>query len=134
MLSKVQSQNKIINNYTYTDNNPASGKNYYRVIEQDANGKSFSTLTKMLEINCLGNNVIKLYPNPANSAIFLRSTLGIKQIQIVNNTGQTIINKSNVQVANGLSKLDVKQLSGGIYICKVFLEDGTVQNIKFIKN
>jgi len=65
---------------------------------------------------------------------FLRSTLGIKQIQIVNNTGQTIINKSNVQVANGLSKLDVKQLSGGIYICKVLLEDGTVQNIKFIKN
>jgi len=45
-LSKVQSQNKTINNYTYTDNNPASGKNYYRVIEQDANGKSFSTLTK----------------------------------------------------------------------------------------
>lgn len=65
-IRKIDSKGNVIstNDYTYTDENPILGENYYRLNQTDFNG-NFS-YSKVINANCRNDdNVISLYPNPS---------------------------------------------------------------------
>ena len=130
----IQPKGQALNSYSYIDNGAASGKNYYRVKETDADGRITYTQARMIELSCSGKNKIKLYPNPAHSEIYMHSAVAISRVEVVNNAGQVLIKVNNPEYQSGVSKLNVNKLLAGVYVCKITLADGTVENIKFIKN
>ena len=107
--------------YSYTDLNPLSGVNYYRLKQVDVDG--VFTYSNIAEIS-LGNNThtanMSVYPNPVNHAGVLNISLSSDNINIVtitNSVGQTVYN-------NTISEGQHQQISGldlpaGVYILTV---------------
>ncbi len=56
---------------------------------------------------------ISIYPNPATDVIFVDAIETVIELQMLNNRGQIIINRS---VGNKKFSLDVSQLTSGIYL------------------
>ncbi len=66
-----------------------------------------------------------LYPNPATEVLNIQAT-DVKNIEIANLLGQTILT-TNVQ------KIDVANLTNGVYFVRVNFNNGTVSTQKFVK-
>ncbi|WP_026450342.1 T9SS type A sorting domain-containing protein [Aequorivita capsosiphonis] len=71
-----------------------------------------------------------LYPNPTSDFVNIKASMATKNIQVYNIAGTLLINKilGNVQ-----ESIDVSALATGLYIAKVTMENGTSQQVKFIK-
>jgi Secretion system C-terminal sorting domain len=71
-------------------------------------------------------NEIKIYPNPSNSKVFIESQKDIvKKIKLYSLLGENIQTHSN-----NLKSIDVSDLASGIYLLRIFTEQGsTVKKI-----
>jgi hypothetical protein len=79
-----------------------------------------------------GNILIRLFPNPATDDIYVESDRIIKQVSIFNTAG--LIQKT-VKFSNRFTyHLDISDLTEGLYLVKVTLEDNTVKTMRFIVN
>ena len=79
--------------------------------------------TGLLEIKTSFN--LTIYPNPANNELNISATNKIAKVEVYNLTGQ-------LQSSSNKNKVDVSDLSSGIYFVKAYSEDG-VATQKFIK-
>lgn len=116
-----------LNNYSFTDESPASGTNYYRLNQKDADGNS--SYSKVVSVSIASANAVKLYPTMAASKINLtvpdRSLLQTRFI---------IFDGNGKRVSEGIIKsteqtIDVSNLNKGIYFLKV--QNGSA--LKFLK-
>lgn len=71
-----------------------------------------------------------IYPNPANNIITISSRTMIKNLEILNSLGITLM-KPSLQSSNLL--VDITELNPGIYYCLIIYLDGTRNIEKFIK-
>lgn len=71
-------------------------------------------------------NIISFFPNPAQDNITINSEKAIKEIELFNSLGQSVL-KSNETILN------IKSLSKGIYISKILFIDDTSSVSKLIK-
>tara|TARA_R110002124_G_scaffold5301_1_gene33021 strand:+ start:32856 stop:35453 length:2598 start_codon:yes stop_codon:yes gene_type:complete len=76
------------------------------------------------------SNRILLYPNPANTFLYLDSSATVKSYEIFDLLGQKIL--SNPNVSNGTA-IDISELNVGNYFIKILTNRGTAFE-KFIKN
>ena len=103
-----------VQDYDYTDEKPASGKNYYRLKQIDYDGRFVYSSIVMEEI-ALGS--LKIYPNPVNGESvnlqFPTTDYDEAIIEIYDNLGrltmQSVLNYGEKQV-------DISDLSSGFYI------------------
>ncbi len=73
---------------------------------------------------------IKIYPNPVNDRLIIKSEDKISKIEVIDITGRNIKNSENV---NRKTEIDVSELKSGIYFLKIDTEKG--QNVlSFIKD
>jgi hypothetical protein len=101
--------------YTYTDNAPLKGANFYRLKQVDPDGK-FS-YSKIISID-FAPSQIKLYPNPVKNMLTVHGLdpSGITTLSIVDASDK------QVQQSNTLSEsytFNLQKLSSGIYYLKV---------------
>lgn len=116
-----------ITNYTYIDENPLEGDNYYKLKQTDYDGKNancgvaavkFEATMQEFEIN-------RIYPNPITSNSFkldLNSNInGIVKLVMVNSSGSIIFQKSlEVSSGNNIINVDLNNnLSQGNYFISV---------------
>jgi hypothetical protein len=97
--------------YAYTDNSPATGQNYYRLLQRDKDGQfSYSNIQSVL-INSHGND-LRILVNPINGKTLelLTSTAAIARIYNL----QGIVLKQ-VQLSAGRNTIDVSVLASGSY-------------------
>lgn len=73
---------------------------------------------------------LSLYPNPTSDFINLEANTAMKAVTIYNINGQTVMTQS---LENTKSTVDISKLNKGMYIVSLQLEDGTVENLKVIK-
>ncbi len=91
--ANVKANNFAINNYTWVDEFPANGYNYYRIINTgiDGEAKYSSVLKVFIEKN---NSEITVYPNPViNNTIHLHikdQPAGQYQIRLINSFGEPV--------------------------------------------
>ena len=71
----------------------------------------------------------KSYPNPANDYINLSAVEKIDQIEVYNLLGQKVLQQKDL---NNTTRVDISNLTTGIYIMKVAIED-SIGSFKFIK-
>jgi hypothetical protein len=114
----AQGNSAITTDYTFIDNNPLKGNNYYRLNQLDIDGKS--TYSKTVVLNFGGTLTVHINPNPAHGTanLFVGNASEAFSIQIVDLNGQIV---KQIQAIPGTANIpiDVSKLAKGIYSVKV---------------
>lgn len=133
------SSSKIIQ-YYFKDAHPINGTNYYRLKQQDMNGKMSVFKVISVEASCLNNEEINfsIFPNPANQNLFVDFNLNrISDIsfEVYNTIGQVVKEIPYKHYDKGFQNLniDVSDLPVGVYYFRT-LGLHTKTALKFIKH
>ncbi|MFL2623723.1 MAG: T9SS type A sorting domain-containing protein, partial [Flavobacteriaceae bacterium] len=87
----------------------------------------FSTENPLsVDVFDLENN-FELYPNPVKETLYIKTTLQIHSLFVLNMLGQEVFR----QFGN-TNSLSVSNLSPGLYVLKILQENGQKTNRKFI--
>jgi hypothetical protein len=109
--------------YSFIDNDPIAGLNYYRIKEVDADGKNTYTPTRVVSFDGLVNGLVKYYPNPAIDFINIQLPEGVQGQHIVVNViniNGIMMNQFNLdQASPSVFKIDVRRYAKGTYIIQV---------------
>ncbi len=123
--------------YRFTDINPSTGFNYYRLKQVDTeNGFKYSSIVQVY--NDYDKLEVQTFPNPVTNElqVSLSRYDGLPmRIGLRNQHGQ-LLKQFNFQPAPGVfrTKIDARNLKPGIYFIEVEAGQGTKQVSKFIKN
>ncbi len=134
-------------NFSYTDLTPPSGLIYYQIEAVNPNGCAPATRqysyssTRSNIVNDAGlitiglnalaiNDEFTLYPNPATEELNILFKLvngnSKKTIDIMDITGRIIITKQTIVNSGDLEKINVSELSQGVYMVKIKDENSEV--------
>ncbi len=118
-----------ISKYTFTDDHPYSGINYYRLNQIDFDGRSRLSDTKALRFDKT-KRPVTIYPNPVRDQlnVLLPTDAAIKSTKIIDVTGKNF--KAKYLPGN---MLDVSFLDQGTYVMEVVLTTGERVVLSFIK-
>lgn len=121
-----------LNNYSFTDVDPAIDMAYYRLKINDHDGSHRYSKIIMIRVGT-AVKIVSLAPNPAYKQITVKySTANDKAtITIMSITGK-LVHTEKVAAGNTQTTIDVNRLIPGIYT--LVWNDGTQQTIKFVKN
>ena len=111
-------------NYSFTHMLPASGNNYYRLLQADLDGRSSYSDVVRLVFGDISNSV-KIISNPVVDGQLQVLTNKAVFINILNTKGQLLLSK---QLNAGMQRIDVSSFASGIYLLQTANE-----TLKFIK-
>ena len=86
------------------------------------------TITITVGIDDVLSNQLKIFPNPTNDELFIKSDLLIKKVEIYSIIGNLLISENNSK-----DKISVSTLPAGIYFLKVYTDKNLVIS-KVVKN
>jgi hypothetical protein len=113
--------------YTFIDEQPLTGINFYRLKQTDLDGKYTYSEVRQVVFDKAGN--ISLYPNPAKEYVTITGLKGSETIFLYSVTGQLLgTHQAN---ARGIYGLPLHGLAKGIYYVKVSSKD-VYRNFKLI--
>ncbi len=128
-LGKVVAKGSGANSYQFIDNSPANGINYYRLQIVDKNGTS--SYSKVISIQLSINNYqLTIYPNPAKDFIIVKGK-NIREINIFDNVGRLVRTQKGLNISNEQNKVTFN-LQAGVYIIRLLMADGKIDNEKFV--
>jgi hypothetical protein len=123
-----------LKSYQYIHDISLNGPHYYRVKMIDNNGRSSYSEIKMIQFEA--KESLYIFPNPASESINLQipSHWQGKQLmlQIHSQNGQLLLNR-RLLFASPIEKIDVENLSTGIFIVSLINETGEIQRRKITK-
>ncbi|HRD56937.1 MAG TPA: T9SS type A sorting domain-containing protein [Ferruginibacter sp.] len=118
--------------YSFNDNLPANGKNYYRLQVQDKDAAS--TYSEIRLLNLMIDATILINPNPVKETMHLQTNIVLQNatLQIYNLKGQQLLQKTIS--GNNQIPINLNTLMPGLYVA-IVTETQTKQThkIKFIK-
>jgi len=90
----------------------------------------FNTMIHPAAISQISNELLQIYPNPADNQLFIDNKIGVKMrsIEILDSNGRLIL-----QISSGLENIDVSNLQPGVYILKLYFDNDNTSLVKFIK-
>jgi len=108
-------QSSTERNYSYTDR--ASGNDFYRIAQQDIDGKK--VYTSVMRGNCNGAQTFTVFPNPASdkATITISSNQNTRlNVSIVDNKG-AVVRKQQATILQGSSQvtINLSGLAKGVY-------------------
>lgn len=120
--------------YSFTDENPAAGVNYYRLSMVDRDGRNAFSEVKIVRTTALVSNV-SFYPNPARDYVNVSlapSASTEVMIRLISQSGQ-VLQEKKVAGGNGATvTFPVQQYATGIYILSVAGADGSHESGKLV--
>ena len=78
-------------------------------------------------VGAIGIHPIQIFPNPAQSELFIKSDLQIEKVEIYTVVGSLVLSESNFR-----DKISVSSLPIGFYLLKIYTDNGVVVK-KFVK-
>ncbi len=125
-----------INTYSFTDQTPLNGNNYYRLKMMDRDGQYKYSNIEVLNSTALINNV-KVYPNPTQSAIntdFNIAEDSEGDLEIYDAFGKQIM-KQHLDFKKGKNHVgsDLSSHPAGVYMVKILIDGNAVEIQKVIK-
>ncbi|MEP6747439.1 MAG: T9SS type A sorting domain-containing protein [Bacteroidota bacterium] len=102
--------------YNYTDKNPSTGKNYYRLKMIDKDGHADYSKVITITVQTETTAGISLYPNPANSYVIVNHPFSgnHEQLKIVNMQGNILL-MQQIVAGSLQTRIDFTQMPKGIY-------------------
>ena len=120
------------NNYLYKHLAPASGINYYRLVQYDKDGSSEVFATKSVRFDKVRVNLV-VTPNPVSRDVKAAFEAGkFNAIQLLDNAGR-VLQQQNIRPNETLIMMSVSKYAAGTYYLKMLGKDGTVTIRQFIK-
>ena len=102
------------NNYTFFDNDPAQGNNYYRLKMLDKDETfDYSGIEKIYNGD---EQVVSLFPNPAAKAVTLKGVLKYDRVSITDMYGKKLIEKT---IRQDVETIDISTLANGVYMIQL---------------
>lgn len=114
-------------NYTFRDERPAEGTNYYRLKQVDFDGKY--EYSKIIAVNYSKDGVFEIMPNPSEDYLMLKGIGKNAKIRISDLRGNTIETFEN---QTDELKITLKNYSTGVYFIQTIEPNGINQTKKFI--
>ena len=126
-IGTVKAIGSRANGYSFTDNNPANGINYYRLKNVDKDG-SFTYSKVVSVINYGGKKEISVYHNPTKdyTTIGFGSASNKASILVYDIAGKAVITQ-NIKANTNSLKLNTGNLVNGIYVIEVRTETGSYE-------
>lgn len=118
-----------VNNYSFVDANPVTGKNYYRLKMVDIDEKTSFSEVLVADISFNGVK-IAAYPNPAVNDLTITGVQAGMNIRIMGRDG--LLLKAQKAVSNSI-KIPITTLPAGIYIVQVVRDGAIIHSATFIK-
>jgi hypothetical protein len=121
----------IEHQYSFTDNNPNSGTNYYKLIQVDIDG--YFTYSNIISLKNNASTSFNIFPNPAKNSLLVTHPAGDKQsnIKLVQADGKVVFIQK-IAVRGIQSSLDISKLTAGLYF--VIVNSGNATNaFKLVK-
>jgi hypothetical protein len=133
-IGTVQGQNSPTGaNYSYTDNAPLHGNNYYRLKAVDIDNKyAFSDIQHVRTAILTG---LRFGPNPAVNQLGVSFGSNISSnvfLRLISLSGQVMQEKQLQNVSGSTVLLPVQDFPSGVYILQVKTDDGSQNSFKFI--
>ncbi len=112
----------IITRYSFSDNTPLPGLNYYRLKMIDRADESYA-FSRIAGIQFEVNEDITLYPNPVSNRLYYKGKAAgsIKGISVMDASGHMLYNTRNDGRRN---EVDMEKLPAGIYLIGITTESG----------
>ncbi len=125
----INSENASVT-YSFTDANPFSGKNYYRIRQEDLNGNSSYSSIQMLDMEAKGT--VAVWPNPAKDIVNIQqgNNTDVFNAEIFNQSGQKV---SVSRLHSGINAVNIASLPAGFYIVHIDFSNGESYNQKLVK-
>jgi Secretion system C-terminal sorting domain len=108
-----------VTNYSFQDDAPASGINFYRLKQTDFDKETSYSQIEVVDFKLSNSVEIKVYPNPTNDNLHVtgvETRRGAFAIQIINSTGSLIKAVNSADNSDNLDiSIDVSGLAPGVY-------------------
>jgi hypothetical protein len=129
MVNAAGNSNSPIN-YQFTDENPAAGMNYYRLLMMDTDGES--TYSDIASAYFTKTELTFIYPNPANEWATIVSPNGFDEIIISTANGQVIdaFEGKDLQTSQ---ELNLNHMADGVYFVTIKSANGNVEIKQLVK-
>lgn len=119
--------------YSFIDENPSIGVNYYRLLQYDLDA-SYDTYG-LVAVNFAEEGLIDIFPVPVKSGAFNIKYNAIEsgkiQLEIFDTNGR-LVKEGTENVSSGMNTIPLEhQLSNGVYYIKV-MQNGYIGTLKFI--
>lgn len=102
--------------YSFLDNAPLHGINYYRLRQMDINGDANMSKVVSVQMGADGLGTVQAYPNPIHegemSVQLPADWEGDAQLRIIGNAGQLL---RNITISEAIYKLDISGFAPGVY-------------------
>ena len=127
-------ESTVLRKYSFTDQAPAAGLNYYRLkmVDRAAEGQdAHFAYSRILSLEFDGKGLLAAYPNPASDRLKFKDSAQVKSVVLHNAAGVKVIDRK-VVTSEGL---DISKLAPGIYTVKLTLADGSqhVQKVIIVR-
>lgn len=120
--------------YTFQDAEPGNGRWAYRLKLVDIDGRYTYSNIVMAEVKCSGQQpMLKVYPNPVSSYVYVNSSKPVKAVRLLSLTGSLLFSKEINQKAAAAVQIPMLNLIKGVYILQVIAQDGTMKPAKLVK-
>lgn len=120
--------------YTFTDQFPLSGWNYYRLRQEDTDGQFAYSPVEAVQMDQTRDAApLQVFPNPAGAVLNLKTDRLIAEgdcLEIFDHTGHLAQRFSASDIVN--APMDISQLPAGTYIVRLRTAEGMV-NVSFLK-
>ena len=130
---KAASNSSIAKEYSYTDANPATGINYYRLKMWDANEKY--TYSNIIALSNRQQSVgVTVFPNPASDYILVQAQDILSsdvEVLLSDIKGKVLLKKTFPQ-GSTLCTLETATLYAGNYVVTVLTKTGNKQSYKVV--
>lgn len=128
-LSFIASQGNS-GHYSFTDQEPKPGKNYYRIKQSDINGNSRFTDVKSVDLSKKPS--VEIFPNPAGNTLNLHTNMiiGKGTVRIFDQGGRMV--KAVVVSGTGTIAVPLNGLPSGNYVVQT-ITAGFDEKLRFIK-
>jgi len=115
---------------TYADMDPLPGKNFYRIRQNDLDGKvTYSHIRKV--VLHAADNTVALYPNPARDEVLITGLTLASELRIFDNQGRVLL---QTRLAKDKQVIDISKLAPGLYIVYITDDQGNQHKIKLVKS
>jgi hypothetical protein len=114
--------------YSFIDDNPFNGINYYRLAQIDNDGKAEQSKAVSVMVTSDGKNAFSVYPNPTHNILTVEHDPSVQTFEIVNTLGQVLKTVKPLLDANK-TEIGTIELANGIY----FLRVNQTEMIRFVK-
>ncbi|OJW82468.1 MAG: hypothetical protein BGO69_17630 [Bacteroidetes bacterium 46-16] len=126
-----------LNDYSYTDNMPASGKNYYRLATKDINGKTTYSNVVTIAMNGSGLQLVSIAPNVINgnaTVHIMNDETATATMRIIDAMGSVVLTEAlQLNAGSTYFTFNASGLRAGAYMMQVMSADGSLVHERFIK-